>query len=442
MWNIFKKPNIEETRTVGGTSGGMVQLFNNGFLSNKRVPTSIATAYRCISLISATVGDTALEVVETESNDDIANAPSLRNLIRNPNPYQTYSQFMTNLVQDVVTQGNGYIWIQGNNLWHLPSDAVSMYMTTDYQHPYYYQVSYFGKSFKVFADEMIHVRNPLATSPSTGYLGLSPLTAHKLTFDNALGMEEYLKDYYDNAAQIAGTLETPNKLQPQVIQDMIDGFKKQFTGKNNRGKAPVLVEGLKFNQLTPLSPVDADYIKAKQLTDLDICNIFGVPNSLLGAEVKFSGGQNDLKTFETLTLSPLMNAISQEFTKKLIPLYAQAKRSFSFHKDQFRYSSSDEVAQSVSLLVNSSIFTINEARAKYNLPTIAGGDELLVAKEEKAAKEAEKAKQLQANKQAKDSAPKTASTVKGNNPVNSNRSLEELEKEIHKLKTENGRLKK
>ena len=128
-----------------------------------------------------------------------------------------------------------------------------------------------------------------------------------------------------------------------------------------------------------LSPIDMDYLRSNKLGKENICEIFGVPISILGtSELKYNNSESMALQFQNYSIEPICENIVQELTLKL----SDGQNEFRFAKNSIKHSSSKEKADSVSLLVNTQILTPNEARKLYHLPSIKGGDELITLNNE------------------------------------------------------------
>ena len=419
MFNFFK--GATEERNLSQTSGGFLRLFDT-----KTTPTrealSLPVLYRSVQVITSSIACTELNTKNQ----------TIQNIINKPNNLQTTYDLLASVTQDLIMQGNGYILPDYTGpkldaLYHIPSKDVELIVTQDKANPYYYMVTYFGQNYKLFPDDLIHFRNPLTTHASVGYSGISPLQLHSLTFDQQRDEYAYLHDYYTKGVQINGVVETAERLQPQVVEDLRVMFKKKFSGRGSNAETPILTAGLKYKQLNQVTPTDAAYVQSRNLSDLDISRIFGVPKSILGiGEQKYSNAAQERLVFSNYTLNPVMTSIQETLSKRLFC-------DILFKADPLEYSESSEKAQTLSLLVNSMLFTPNEARAHYGLEPIPGGDEMQI-------KETQEDVHYDTNKSKTDQKPKTTSTVTSKSAYNNSRSLDDIDKEIQTLKSERGRM--
>lgn len=432
MFGLFKKEEVTEYEQRAVTVGSVDSIFTSSSTSDVN---SISTAYACIRLLTNNTAMTYLKHYEkTEDGNEEQETSRISSLIRNPAPNVSYFQFMQNITNDFIGRGNGYAIIIRENgspieLLYVPSTQVSIFVTQDSNYPYYYQISKDGRSFRMSPEDMIHVKN----ISLDGIVGLSPIQVHRLTFDAATSINEYNKTFMDNATSISGILSTDKKLKKETVDDLRKNFGSKFGGASNAGKTPVLSEGMQYDQLKAVSPLDADYIATRKLNKSDIAEIFGVPLSMLGSvESTYTNAEQLALIYNNYTMQPIFEMISQELSLKLIPRYNRTKQRLEFYVDTLKLASSKEKAETVSLLKNTGIVTANESREYYGLQKMDGGDIL-------GEPETEVGDEVQAPKNTDETnvAPATPETTSKDI-----RSAEVINLEIHKLKSELGRVEK
>jgi HK97 family phage portal protein len=415
--------------------------FANPWTTAIDTPTKITTVYSSVRLLSSVVADTPIRHLKKEETQQ---GTKIQRLLDSPNTFSTRFDLISNLTQDLVLKGNGFLYYdtEENTLWYLPYDQVQIYITQEYQSPLHYQVQYFGKDYTFYPDEIIHVKNPLTSG--SGYIGLSCIEQHKQLFDTAKSHTDYLKSFQDNAAQIQLVIETDKRLNQESVEQFQKGFSKRFSGSKSAGRIPLLHDGLKAKQLSKITPADADYLKTMNLTKMEIAEIFGVPPSILGfSEQKYSNQEQQHISFQNYTVSPILTAIEQELTKKLIPSYRTNER-IAFRPETLKYVSADEKSKALSLLKNSGIITPNEARSYYDLPEMDDPDADKLQKENTStAQTPETIVPEDTNTTNNQQLPMTDSRSRdsGSGTDSGSSIFEEIKKEIHKLKTDNGRLR-
>lgn len=426
MFSFLSKNKKVETRSITTAS-----ILNTFPLSSKGTQLGITTSYACIKLLAHSVASVAIKDFKlTDLGAEEQPNSKLTTLLKVPSPNTTYFQWLTSMMTALVTQGNSYSLIIRNNgvpteLIYIEPSSVSVYKTMDPNVPYYYQLTNFGKSYKVYPEDILHFRN----ITEDNIIGISPISQHRITFDAAASISDYNKSFMDNATNISGIITTDKNLNKETVDDIRQNFGKKFGGANNAGRTPVLSNGLEYQQVKVISPLDADYIESRKMTKADIAEIYGVPLGMVAnTEAKYANAEQESLNFQQITLLPYFDMIDQEMSLKLIPYFSIRKSFLQFTPDRFRLTTSKERSETISLLTNTGIMTPNEARELYGLKKLHNGNELITeqVKHEK-----------QAPKNTKDTNPvkgTVAGLKRSNNPEN-------IEKEIQQLKSYLGRLK-
>jgi len=91
-----------------------------------------------------------------------------------------------------------------SELLYITEESVSVYITLDTSVPYYYEISYKGKSQKFYPEDIIHFSN----MSEDGINGISPLSRHRELFNTNASINNYNKVYMDNSSAITGIIET------------------------------------------------------------------------------------------------------------------------------------------------------------------------------------------------------------------------------------------
>ena len=177
-------------------------IFDSNPTTSNGLAINIATVYSCIRILSSTIAATKIEYINSDEEKLPINP--LHSKIKG-----TKFNFMTSILHDLFLHGNGFAWIKNNELIYLPNASVQIYITDNEEITHYYQISHFGKSFKIYEDEILHFKN----MSNDGIIGLSPLQLHRQTFDSALSLQSYQENYVLNSTAISGIITTPKILE-------------------------------------------------------------------------------------------------------------------------------------------------------------------------------------------------------------------------------------
>lgn len=451
MFGLFGNKEEKEERSMGASNISLWNWVNGESKVNSVL--SVNTGYSCIRLISNTLSSTPIKYYkETEKGNEELKNNHLTKLMRKPFKNMTYFQWLNVMTTNFNTNGNAYAYIvrQGNRpveLIPLTDELVSLQETTQESEPYYYRITLPNskRQVEVFPEDMVHMRNITLD----GIMGLSPLTYNRLVLEGAKSQLEYQKNFIENSANVSGIIESEKKLSKDMVEELRKNFSSKFSGMENAGKTPVLPEGLKYKQVNIMSPLDTDYINTKKLTEEDVCKIFGVPLSMLGsANSTYSNAEQDSIKFQRYTMQPIQDMLAQELSLKLINPFNQNDTFFEFSPDLIKLTSSKERAETISLLKRDGIITPNEAREYYNKTAKENGDELVIqintAPQNLVEEKMELENEAVTKSNNEPSVTESNNVTNSNNEENEDRSIEiaKLEKKIHKLSSDLGRLTK
>lgn len=236
-----------------------------------------------------------------------------------------------------------------------------------------------GRVYGLQQDDMLHITG----DGFDGKRSLSPLQyALQDSAGTAIAAGEYSGAFFRNGARPDFALrtdkQTMSREQIDLLRDQIDS---RHRGTENAHRPIVLTGGLSVEKIT-MSSVDAQLLEARKFQVEDVARVFRVPPFMIGHTEKTtswgSGVEHMSIGFVQYTLGPHLEAIEQELNRKLFKTQANfcefnvegllrgdSKTRSDFYKGALGGPGSGD-----------GWMTINEVRAKENLPPIAGGDEL------------------------------------------------------------------
>ncbi len=378
MW-FMKKKQVEERGIVAAPAGGFYDILVNPFSAKE--PLRIATAYACIRLLANSVSQTPLkDFLYSADGKKAQDSTQLTTLLRNPAPNVTYNSFMSTMLTSMVGHGNAYAYIVRDTyntpkeLLFIPDNRVSIQLMRQISNTHYYTVTLNDDTqLTVYPEDMIHFKNITID----GFTGLSPVYYHSLTIQVGAKATEYMNNFIENSAAISGVIESEARLKPDAIKAIRDSFGGTYGGAAKAGKTAVLGDGLKFKQITPVSPLDVDYINTRKLNDNDIMRIYGVPPPMLGdISSTYANTEQLALIYQRFTLNPMFEAIQQELSLKLIPTRNQSTRKLEFVPNLLKMATARDKAETLAILKREGVMTPNEVREEYGYSKNVGGDEI------------------------------------------------------------------
>lgn len=281
---------------------------------------AIGAVHACVKVISETMAQMDLEVVEkigktTKSNTKHANYWLL---YAQPSPYYNRFEWVQGMVAYALLWGNGYSKIvrdryaNAKELKIIPAWEVTPKMTE--RGKLFYEWSHDGSVEIIKAEDMIHLKN-LGTD---GLVGISPIQMQRESLANSLAKQQHEGAFYANGAKASGVLMTPGHMGTKEQANLKSSFDKATNGPSNRFKTIVLEEGVKYQQLT-IPQNDAQFLESKKYDRSEIAGWYRVPPYKIGDHEKstYSNIEGQERSFAKDTIVPWTERFQQELNRKL-----------------------------------------------------------------------------------------------------------------------------
>jgi len=181
----------------------------------------------------------------------------------------------------------------------------------------------------IMPEDMLHVPG-LALD---GRIGQSVVYLARNTLGLALATEKFGSKYFANYARPGGILEMPANIAPEAREQAKKSWMEAQGGENSN-RVAVLPPGFKWQQ-TSNSPEDAQSKDLQAFLRNQICAFFHVPPHMAGdVDRSRSNTEQMAQEFVSLALTPVMQAIKQEFKRKLFPNTGVGRKPINnFHVD-------------------------------------------------------------------------------------------------------------
>ena len=339
----------------------------------------VSAVYACVQSISETTASLPL-ILFKRNGDDRERAtdhPLYRVLHDQANPEQTALEFREYMQACVLLRGNAYARIERGNdgqvraLWPINPDNVQVQRTGsglvyDYSDGK-------GAMHRLLGHETLHLRHRLGDD---GVLGISPIQAARGVVELAQAENEHGRNTFTNGAKMLGVLKFPGKLKPEQRQAIGASWASQHAGAANAGRTAILEEGVDFQALS-MSLEDASWIEARKLSVIEVCRLFRVPPSIVGAmeQSNYSNSVEMARQFATQTLRRHLVMWEQAIAAKCLT-DAGRRTYFAEHQvEGLLRGDSVNRAQFYSSGISDGWMLRSEARKLENLPAIDGIDD-------------------------------------------------------------------
>jgi HK97 family phage portal protein len=226
------------------------------------------------------------------------------------------------------------------------------------------------ESLLVPASEIIH--DPLYTLYHP-LVGLSPVYACGLTTQQGLTIIHNATRLMRRGSQVSGLLVAPGRISDQTAKQLEKHWEENYAGEHNIGKIAVLGDGLKLETPKLMSNVDAQLIDQLRWDDEKICAALHVPPFKVGVGPLPS--YNNVEALDQIYYSSCLQMLFESLELCLTEgLEMKAGYEVEFEVEALDRMDSTARMDFMAKGVLSGIFTPNEARARFNLLPIDGGD--------------------------------------------------------------------
>lgn len=316
-------------RTAGmGTSSGQVVTPDSAMRT--------AAVFACVRLISGAVSNMPMAVkerVDDRTRMDRADHPLWPVLTRRPNDWQTPKQFKSMLTTHLLLRGNAYAQIVRSMgrvvaLNPLHPDKVEVKQADDLSLSYVY-TRRDGRKVKLAQTEVMH----LVGLTLDGVSGVSVITYARETIGLSMAQERHGAVTFRNQARPSIVLTHPSALGKEGQENLRASLDAYRQGGDSEGKALILEEGMKHEQLS-MTAEDAQWIESRKFSRSDIAMFFGVPPHMIGDTDKTTSWGSGIEQmglgFVTYTLEDYLTAWEQSCNRDLIAedaVYARFNRA-------------------------------------------------------------------------------------------------------------------
>jgi HK97 family phage portal protein len=279
---------------------------------------TLTEAMACVRVKSNAVSQCPV-IIEQKQQDgtwksaDELTDPVMKALMIQPNPIQTWSDWLSQLVQEVELKGNFSTWNAFTKNTptkfepFINNTGVSYNYDSSRGVKYATVVTNAGKSLKVDMPDrrLSHFLNPVTHQGIRGY---STLTAAALKM--GLLEQNMMADIIGNYdAPTSGFIEMP--IDVETDHEYAETLKAQI--KDGDGLV-LLTDGARFNDAR-LSPVDMQLLESKSFNRETVCALYGVPVGLISPSTQ-SDGADDMLKLHSLAVAPFIHKI--ESTMNLV----------------------------------------------------------------------------------------------------------------------------
>jgi HK97 family phage portal protein len=341
------------------------------------------TFFACVTLIAADIAKLRPMLVSLDAKSGIeteVSNPAYSPVLAKPNHYQNRIQFLTYWMLSKLNRGNAYalkvrdarnvvtdlylldpmrvrplVGPTGEVFYALGQDLLNEVSEQDTVVP----------AREIIHDVLYPLYHPL--------VGLSPVYAAGHAAGLSLDIMRNTEMFAKNGSMIGGLLVAPGQISKETADRLEALWNTQYAGPQNAGKVAVIGDGMKYEKPNIMSAVDAQIIDQLKWNDEKICAVFHVPPFMVGvgALPAYNNVEALAQQYYSQCLQYQIEAIELCLSEGL-----SLADPYCVELDLEGLLRMDSVQQMETATkgVVGGVYSPNEARARFNLPPVKGGE--------------------------------------------------------------------
>jgi HK97 family phage portal protein len=339
----------------------------------------------CVDFLARNIAQLGLHVFRRVSDTDrerLRDHP-LAQIIGRPLPPQykvTRYRLIEALVADLGIYFNAY-WLKIRTedrlgLLRLPPPYVHVEGSLV---PQRYEIRLSGNTIPVDPADIVHYRG---YNPESEFVGLSPLETLRRILAEEHAAGDYREHFWKNSARMNGIIKRP-ATAPQWSRAARERFKAEFealyAGAENSGKTAILEEDMEWVP-NVFNAQESEYLAGRKLTREECARAYHIPLPMVGIldHATFSNIKEQHKNLYQDSLGPWLRLIEEDIQLQLLPEFEDTDGVYcEFNIQEKLAGSFEEQVKALQSAVGRPWMTVNEARARQNLPGKDDGDVLV-----------------------------------------------------------------
>lgn len=336
--------------------------------------------YACVTLIASDIAKLCVKLKELTPDgiwEEVTRA-AYSPVLRKPNHYQNRIQFWENWIISKLLRGNTYVLKERDNrnvvtaLYILDPCRVTPLVSNSGE--IFYRLSQDNlsgieeASIVVPASEIIHDRMNCIFHP---LIGTSPILACGVAAMQGLAIQNNQTNFFNNLSMPGGILTAPGAISDETAARLKAAFQSNYSGEN-AGKIAVVGDGLKFEKLA-MTAVESQVIDQLKFTGEVVCSTFHVPGYKVGIGTMPTA--NNVQSLNLEYYSQALQRLIEDAELCLDEGLGMGENiGTEFDTDNLLRMDTASMVTAESEAVGAGIKAPNEARKRFQLPPVAGGD--------------------------------------------------------------------
>jgi len=308
----------------------------------------VTAIYACVRFLAETVAAMPMHLYRKLPDGDrelASDHPLFRTLCVKPNAWQSYYEYMEQLVHHVALWGNSFSLIVpgergfATELRPLHPSRMTVQPTADGDIQYHYWMPNQSSNYDPMAGdalaspinpafdtyrtftqrEIFHVRG----MTNNGYTGIMPANLCRNSIELARKMDSAAIHYWENNARPSVILESTQAIPEGAINSLRSAWKKMFGGTRNVGGTCVLPNGITAKIIDAASRESAQYMELRNSIVTEIARAFRIGPTMIGdlSHGTYSNVEMESLNAQVFTITPWQRRIEGAIQRSILDTF-------------------------------------------------------------------------------------------------------------------------
>lgn len=323
-----------------------------------------------VGMLAADIASLPIDILLKGLKQDIN---PISNLLNNsPNPYMNGYSLKFIMVANAILNGNSYVEIvrdvngQPNQLYFIPSSDVAIRQDGS---RIFYDVIDGKQNRQISQQDMIHYK----VFTLDGITGISPLIGlqHELKMQHEVN--HLVRQFIKNGTIPGGILKLKDsRINNEARERMKKKWQESYSGSDEAFKVLVMDATQEYQPLE----VNTEILKLINTTDWNtkqISKVLKIPLHKMGISTS-NMSLEQMQLDYIASLNSYIAPLTAELEFKLLTPQEKAFTSIQMNTSKFRMLEQKEIVGNLKDLINSGVYSINDALKELGLPPIQDGD--------------------------------------------------------------------
>lgn len=305
----------------------------------------VTAIYACVRFLAETVAAMPMHLYRSLPDGDrelASDHPLFRTLCTQPNAWQSYYEYMEQLVHHVALWGNSFSLIVpgqrgfATELRPLHPSRMTVQPNADGELDYYYwvpgtnipsdvlagdvlvnPVNFSADEYRHFTQrEIFHVRG----MTNNGYTGIMPATLCRNSIELARKMDAAAISYWENNARPSVILESTQPIPETAIEKLRSAWRKMFAGPRNAGGTCVLPNGITAKIIDAASRESAQFMELRNSIVTEVARAFRIGPTMIGdlSHGTYSNVEMESLNAQVFTITPWQRRIEGAIQRSIL----------------------------------------------------------------------------------------------------------------------------